>query len=55
MTRDEYLQAAREMADAGHHTLARMLAEEAAERTVDPAASARTLAAFPGLSLRSEH
>ncbi|MBT2366894.1 hypothetical protein J7E88_16650 [Streptomyces sp. ISL-10] len=53
-TRDEYLQAAREMADAGRHTLVRLLAEEAAERTADPAAAACIRSAFPGLSLRSE-
>ncbi|MFI2352719.1 hypothetical protein ACH492_38205 [Streptomyces sp. NPDC019443] len=53
-TRDEYLSAAREMVDAGRTTLARLLAEETAERATDPADAARILAEFPGLSLRSE-
>ncbi|MCX4508995.1 hypothetical protein OHA27_01490 [Streptomyces sp. NBC_01619] len=53
-TRDEYLSAAREMADSGRTTLARLLAEEAANRVTDPADAARILAEFPGLSLRSE-
>ncbi|OEJ52016.1 hypothetical protein [Streptomyces agglomeratus] len=53
-TRDEYLSAAREMTDAGRTTLARLLAEEAADRATDPADAARILAEFPGLSLRSE-
>jgi hypothetical protein len=53
-TRDEYLAAAREMADAGRPTLARLLAEEAADRTAEPADAARILADFPGRSLRTE-
>ncbi|WP_328399451.1 hypothetical protein OHS70_21480 [Streptomyces sp. NBC_00390] len=52
-TRDEYLSAAREMAAAGRATLARLLAEEAADRATDSADVARILAEFPGLSLRS--
>ncbi|UNM15477.1 hypothetical protein J4032_36690 (plasmid) [Streptomyces formicae] len=53
-TRDEYLSAAREMADAGRPTLARLLAEEAADRATDRADATRILAEFPGLSMRSE-
>ncbi|MEV6794869.1 hypothetical protein AB0M87_23415 [Streptomyces sp. NPDC051320] len=53
-TRDEYLTAAREMTEAGRPTLARLLAEEAAERTPDPVAAARILAEFPGHSLRTQ-
>ncbi|WP_330282942.1 hypothetical protein [Streptomyces sp. NBC_00588] len=50
----DYLDAAREMADSGRSTLARMLAEEAADRTPDPTEAARIRAEFPGRSLRSE-
>ncbi|MET7653405.1 hypothetical protein [Streptomyces sp. NPDC005486] len=50
----DYVDAAREMADAGRPALARLLAEEAADRTPDPNASARILAEFPGHSLRRE-
>ncbi|MGW0288271.1 hypothetical protein ACWDXT_34960 [Streptomyces sp. NPDC003236] len=53
-TRDEFLAAAREMAAAGRPTLARLLAEEAADRAATPADAARILADFPGLSLRTE-
>jgi hypothetical protein len=48
----DFLDAAREMADSGRPTLARLLAEEAADRTPDPDAAARILAEFPGNSLR---
>ncbi|MFJ4421435.1 hypothetical protein [Streptomyces bobili] len=50
----DYVDAAREMADTGHPTLARLLAEEAADRTPDPDTAARILAEFPGHSLRQE-
>lgn len=39
---------------ASRLTLARLLAEEAADRTTDPAAAARILNEFPGNSLRQE-
>ncbi|MFC5801650.1 hypothetical protein [Streptomyces formicae] len=42
------------MADAGRPTLARLLAEEAADRATDRADATRILAEFPGLSMRSE-
>ncbi|MDJ1131517.1 hypothetical protein [Streptomyces iconiensis] len=48
----DFLDAAHEMADAGRPTLARLLAEEAAELTADPAEAARILGEFPGGSLR---
>ncbi|WP_427925567.1 hypothetical protein [Streptomyces sp. cg40] len=47
---DDLVNAAREMADAGRPTLARLLAEEAADRTPDRAA--RILDEFPGRTLR---
>ncbi|MER6525444.1 hypothetical protein [Streptomyces sp. NPDC001508] len=50
----DYLDAAREMADSGRPTLARLLAEEAADRTADPQEAACILADFPGRSLRTE-
>ncbi|MFF4491271.1 hypothetical protein ACFY0F_33230 [Streptomyces sp. NPDC001544] len=50
----DYLAAAREMADSGRPALARMLAEEAADRTPDPNEAARILDEFPGHSLRRE-
>ncbi|MFD9323650.1 hypothetical protein ACFWDQ_39465 [Streptomyces sp. NPDC060053] len=50
----DYVDAAREMADAGRPALARLLAEEAADRTPDSNAAARILAEFPGHSLRRE-
>ncbi|MHA5052245.1 hypothetical protein [Streptomyces sp. SD15] len=53
-TAADYLDAAREMADAGRSTLARLLAEEAADRTVDPDEAARILREFSGASLRGE-
>jgi hypothetical protein len=53
-TRDEYLAAAREMADTGHSTLARLLAEEAADRTDNPQEAARILRDFPAPSPRTE-
>ncbi|WFB07789.1 hypothetical protein LRS74_12590 [Streptomyces sp. LX-29] len=53
-TRSEYLDAAQEMAATGHPTLARLLAEEAADRTDDPAEAARILREFSGRSLRRE-
>ncbi|MFJ4786024.1 hypothetical protein [Streptomyces sp. NPDC088794] len=50
----DYLDAAREMAATGRPTLARLLAEEAADRTPDPDTAARIRAEFPGHSLRQE-
>ncbi|MFE0675575.1 hypothetical protein [Streptomyces sp. NPDC058867] len=50
----DFLDAAREMADTGRPTLARLLAEEAADRTENPEDKARFLAEFPGRSLRQE-
>ncbi|MDT0341915.1 hypothetical protein [Streptomyces litchfieldiae] len=49
-TASEYLDAAREMAATGRPTLARLLAEEAAERTTDPQEAARILQRFPPLA-----
>jgi len=54
-TAADYLDAARQMADTGRPTLARLLAEEAAERTPDPAEAARILHEFPAPSLRQEN
>ncbi|MFE1909633.1 hypothetical protein [Streptomyces anandii] len=51
----DYLNAAREMADSGRPTLARLLAEEAADRTPNPNEAARILDEFPGHSLRREN
>ncbi|MFR9794620.1 hypothetical protein ACL02U_01720 [Streptomyces sp. MS06] len=51
-TAADYLDAARQTADSGHTTLARLLAEEAADRTQDPDQAARILREFPGASLR---
>ncbi|MFI0510489.1 hypothetical protein ACH3Y9_10935 [Streptomyces sp. WSLK1-5] len=51
---DDFLNAAREMADAGRPTLARLLAEEAANCTPDPNTAQQILAEFPGRSLRQE-
>ncbi|MGW3066228.1 hypothetical protein ACWDA8_22655 [Streptomyces sp. NPDC001130] len=48
----DYLDAAREMAHTGRPTLARLLAEEAADRTPDSEEKSRILAEFPGDSLR---
>ena len=53
-TAADYLNAARQMADAGRSTLARLLAEEAADRTSDPNEAARILHEFPGPTLRQE-
>ncbi|MFJ8599317.1 hypothetical protein ACIREM_11405 [Streptomyces shenzhenensis] len=50
----DYLGAAREMADSGRPTLARLLAEEAADRTPDRQDAARILDEFPGGSLRQQ-
>ncbi|NEC09716.1 hypothetical protein [Streptomyces sp. SID7909] len=50
----DYVDAAREMAATGRPTLARLLAEEAADRTTDPAEADRIRAEFPGNSLRQE-
>ncbi|MER5302030.1 hypothetical protein ABT039_21585 [Streptomyces lasiicapitis] len=53
-TATDYLEAARQMAASGRTTLARLLAEEAADRVSDPAEAARILAEFPAPSLRQE-
>ncbi|MFD9430775.1 hypothetical protein [Streptomyces sp. NPDC060002] len=50
----DFLDAAREMAGTGRPTLARLLAEEAADRTPDPDTAARILAEFPGRTLKQE-
>ena len=53
-TAADYLEAARQMAATGRPTLARLLAEEAADQTSDPAEAARILREFIGPSLRQE-
>jgi hypothetical protein len=53
-TAADYLDAARQMAVSGRTALARLLAEEAADRVTDPAEAARILRDFPGPSLRQE-
>ncbi|MFC4330192.1 hypothetical protein ACFPC0_20870 [Streptomyces andamanensis] len=53
-TAADYLEAARQMADTGRPALARLLAEEAADRTSDAAEASRILNEFPGSSLRQE-
>ncbi|MCX4620887.1 MULTISPECIES: hypothetical protein [Streptomyces] len=53
-TAADYLSAARQMAVTGRTTLARLLAEEAADRTSDPAEAARILREFPGPGERQE-
>lgn len=53
-TAADYLRAAHEMAASGRTTLARLLAEAAAELTPDPTEAARILNGFPGPSLRQE-
>ncbi|MGY6023767.1 hypothetical protein [Streptomyces spinosirectus] len=50
----DYVEAARQMATAGRPALARLLAEEAADRVSDPADAARILGEFPGPSLQQE-
>ncbi|MGW7514832.1 hypothetical protein ACWGJ2_04500 [Streptomyces sp. NPDC054796] len=50
----DYLDAAHEMAAQGRPTLARLLAEAAADQTTDPDEAARILRDFPGRSLRLE-
>ncbi|MEU6990579.1 hypothetical protein ABZ953_07990 [Streptomyces sp. NPDC046465] len=53
-TAADYLDAAREMDDTGRPTLARLLAEEAADRIADPERAARILRDYSGPSLRQE-
>ncbi|GGS07950.1 hypothetical protein GCM10010269_53810 [Streptomyces humidus] len=53
-TAADYLDAAREMAASGRPALARLLAEEAADRTPDPTEAARILNAFPAPTPREE-
>ncbi|MEX3102585.1 MULTISPECIES: hypothetical protein [unclassified Streptomyces] len=50
----DYLNAAREMADSNRPTLARLLAEAAAELIPDPTEAARILAEFPAPTLRED-
>ncbi|MFJ8392055.1 hypothetical protein [Streptomyces sp. NPDC094144] len=50
----DYIDAAREMVASGRPTLARLLAEEAADRTTDPAEADRIRNEFSGNSLRQE-
>ncbi|MFI1735256.1 hypothetical protein ACH40E_39760 [Streptomyces acidicola] len=54
-TAADYLEAARQMAVTGRAALARLLAEEAADRVTDSAEAARILREFPGPSLRKEN
>ncbi|NBM17064.1 hypothetical protein [Streptomyces sp. GC420] len=51
-TFNDYLDAAREMARTGHPTLARLLAEEAAERATNPDETALVRGEFPSISAR---
>ena len=53
-TAADYLSAAREMAVSGRPALARLLAEEAADRTPDPDEAARILRDIPRPSPRQE-
>ncbi|MFJ9541595.1 hypothetical protein ACIRPX_30665 [Streptomyces sp. NPDC101225] len=53
-TAADYVEAARQMVTTGRPALARLLAEEAADRTPDPDQAARILREFPGPSLRQE-
>ncbi|MFI0238220.1 hypothetical protein [Streptomyces sp. NPDC016845] len=53
-TAADYYDAAREMAATGRPTLARLLAEEAADRTADPDQAAEILHDFSGFSLHRE-
>ncbi|MFG2791186.1 hypothetical protein [Streptomyces sp. NPDC048419] len=53
-TAADYIEAARQMAATGRPALARLLAEEAADRVSDPAEARRILHEFPGPSLRQE-
>ncbi|GAB2870167.1 hypothetical protein GCM10027074_42220 [Streptomyces deserti] len=54
-TAADYLSAARQMAVTGRTALARLLAEEAADRVSDPDEAARILREFPGPGLRKEN
>ncbi|MEW2811580.1 hypothetical protein AB0929_31535 [Streptomyces massasporeus] len=54
-TAADYLSAARDMAISGRSALARLLAEEAADRTPDPEEAARILRDFPRPSPRQEN
>jgi hypothetical protein len=53
-TAADYLSAACDMAISGRSALARLLAEEAADRTPDPQEAARILRDFPRPSPRQE-
>ncbi|MFF6801853.1 hypothetical protein [Streptomyces sp. NPDC012616] len=53
-TAADYLDAARQMAASGRPALARLLAEAAADCTLDPADAARILDAFPAPTPREE-
>ncbi|MFG2028148.1 hypothetical protein [Streptomyces sp. NPDC048825] len=55
LTASDYLDGAREMAAANRPYLAHLLAEEAAQRTTDPATAAGIRASFPApLTTRTE-
>jgi len=54
-TAADYLDAAREMARSNRWALARLLAEEAVDRTPDAAQAARILAEFPAPNRREEN
>lgn len=54
-TAADYLSAARQMASTGRTALARLLAEEAADRVSDPDEATRILREFPGPGLRKEN
>ncbi|MFJ7049623.1 hypothetical protein ACIQVC_40375 [Streptomyces sp. NPDC101112] len=54
LTAADYLEAAREMTAANRPYLAHMLAEEAADRTADPATAAGIRASYPHPSARQE-
>ncbi|MFI9341280.1 hypothetical protein ACIG0D_08440 [Streptomyces sp. NPDC052773] len=53
-TAADYLEAAREISVSGRPALARLLAEEAADRTSDPGEAARILREFSDPSERQE-
>ncbi|RKN10180.1 hypothetical protein [Streptomyces radicis] len=53
-TTAEHLEAAHEMATTGRPTLARLLAEEAADRTDSEEEATRILRDFTGRTLRTE-
>ncbi|MEH0544937.1 hypothetical protein QA802_18160 [Streptomyces sp. B21-105] len=54
LTTADYLDSAREMTAADRPYLAHLLAEEAAQRTTDPATAAAIRATFPDPTTREE-